>query len=248
METSSALLVICAGNSPVPGECPTKRPVTRSIDVYFDLRLNKRLSKQSRGWWFETPLHPLWRHRNVKLVLVTNGPHMKLKFGVRWLSLDLIDDRSTLIQVMAWCRWATSHYLGQYWPRSMSPHDFTRSQWIEVFSAKFHRYLSNKYVGKRYSWIFAWKGHCYNAHITLVINPLLTLTCTLFCTHPKRFSVLSFRWLFFVLSYFYGWWRELCPKFLNTRSAVRLWEIMIVYWKYFQSLWDLRRIWQKSSF
>ena len=36
-----------AGNSPVPGEFPTQRPVTRSFDVYFDLRLNKRLSKQS---------------------------------------------------------------------------------------------------------------------------------------------------------------------------------------------------------
>ena len=47
METFSALLAICAGNSPVPGEFPTQRPVTRSFDVFFDLRLNKRLSKQS---------------------------------------------------------------------------------------------------------------------------------------------------------------------------------------------------------
>ena len=44
METFSALLAICAGNSPVPGEFPTQRPVTRSFDVFFDLRLNKRLS------------------------------------------------------------------------------------------------------------------------------------------------------------------------------------------------------------
>ena len=41
-----------------------RRPVTRSFDVFFDLRLNKRSSKQSWGWWFETPSHPLWRHRN----------------------------------------------------------------------------------------------------------------------------------------------------------------------------------------
>ena len=38
------------------------RPVTRSFDVFSDLRPNKRLSKQSRSWWFETPSHPLWRH------------------------------------------------------------------------------------------------------------------------------------------------------------------------------------------
>ena len=62
MEIFSALLTICAGNSPVTGEFPTQRPVTRSFDVFFDLRPNKRLSKQSWGWWFETC--PLWRHRN----------------------------------------------------------------------------------------------------------------------------------------------------------------------------------------
>ena len=65
METYSVLLVICAGNSPVPGEYPTQMPVTRSLDVFFDLRLNKRLGKQWWGWWFETLSHQLWRHRNV---------------------------------------------------------------------------------------------------------------------------------------------------------------------------------------
>ena len=65
METFSALLAICAGNSPVPGEFPTQRPVTRSFVVFFDQHPNKRLSKQWRGWWFETPSCPLWRHRNA---------------------------------------------------------------------------------------------------------------------------------------------------------------------------------------
>ena len=53
-----------SGNSSVPGEFPTKRPVTRSFDVFFDLRMNKRLSKQWWGWWFQTLSCPLWRHRN----------------------------------------------------------------------------------------------------------------------------------------------------------------------------------------
>ena len=64
METFSLLLAICVGNSPVTGEFPTQRPVTQSFDVFFDLRLNGRLSKQSWGWWFETPSPPLWRHSN----------------------------------------------------------------------------------------------------------------------------------------------------------------------------------------
>ena len=46
METFSALLALCAGNSPVNGEFPSQRPVTRSTDVFFDLRVNKNSSKQ----------------------------------------------------------------------------------------------------------------------------------------------------------------------------------------------------------
>ena len=49
METFSALLAICAGNSPVTGEFNAQRPVTRSFDVFFDLRLNERLNNQSWG-------------------------------------------------------------------------------------------------------------------------------------------------------------------------------------------------------
>ena len=64
METFSALLAICVGNSPVTGEFPTQRPVTLSFDVFFDLCLNKCLSKQSWGWWFEMSSCPLWRHCN----------------------------------------------------------------------------------------------------------------------------------------------------------------------------------------
>ena len=64
METLPVLLAICTGNSPVTGEFPTQRPVTGSFDVFFDLRLNEPLSKQSLGWWFETPSRPLCRHSN----------------------------------------------------------------------------------------------------------------------------------------------------------------------------------------
>ena len=52
METFSALLAICTGNSPVTGEFPPQRPVTPSFDVFFDLRLNKRLSNSVVSVWF----------------------------------------------------------------------------------------------------------------------------------------------------------------------------------------------------
>ena len=57
METFSALLTLCAGNSPVTGEFPSQRPVTRSLGVFFDLRLSKRLNRR-----FETLSRSLWRH------------------------------------------------------------------------------------------------------------------------------------------------------------------------------------------
>ena len=66
METFSALVALCAGNPPVPGEFPAQRPVTRSFGAFFHLRLNKRLNKQSWGWWFEAPSRPLWCHCNMK--------------------------------------------------------------------------------------------------------------------------------------------------------------------------------------
>ena len=64
METFSALLALCAGNSPVPVNSPHKASITRSFDVFFDLRLNKLLSKQPWGWWFEMLSWSLWLQCN----------------------------------------------------------------------------------------------------------------------------------------------------------------------------------------
>ena len=58
----------------VIGEFLSQRRVTRSFDVFLDLRLKKRLSKQSRRWGFETPSHPLWRHCNCSVLNALNCP------------------------------------------------------------------------------------------------------------------------------------------------------------------------------
>ena len=84
MEAFSALLAICAGNSPGTGEFPTQRPVTRSFDVFVDLRLNKRLSKPWWGWWFETLSRPLWRHRNVIRYLLRSDAVCNVIHGLAW--------------------------------------------------------------------------------------------------------------------------------------------------------------------
>ena len=64
MDTFFALLALCEGNPLVTGGTPPQRPVTWNFDVFFDLRLNKRFSKQSRCQWFEMPWCSLWRHCN----------------------------------------------------------------------------------------------------------------------------------------------------------------------------------------
>ena len=51
--------------------------------------------------------------------------------ALRWMPQDLTDDQSTLVQVMAWCHQATSHYLNQCWPRSLPPYGVTRPQWVK---------------------------------------------------------------------------------------------------------------------
>ena len=72
-------------HSPVTGEFPSQRPVTRSFGVFFDLDLNKRLSKPSRRRWFETPSPLLWRHSNVCIL----RSQMQF-FDTKLLCFDLI--------------------------------------------------------------------------------------------------------------------------------------------------------------
>ena len=73
------------GNSLVPGEFPAQRPVTRSFYVFFDLRLNERLSKQSWGWWFETLSCPLCRQCNVKGFHCVWSAFWSVILGLNWI-------------------------------------------------------------------------------------------------------------------------------------------------------------------
>ena len=79
----SALLALCVGNSPVTGEFASQRPVTRGFDVFFDLSLKKRLSKQFKRRWFETLSHSLWRHSNGMVLLVGINHDMVVIWGLK---------------------------------------------------------------------------------------------------------------------------------------------------------------------
>ena len=114
MESFSALLALCTGNSPVTGEFPSQRPVTRIFDIFFDLRLNKRFCKQWWGWWFVTPSRPLWRHYKgqtklsniywyIFLLVRNNGDPWQLFFhkifgGITYVQLrDIASNRAKIL-------------------------------------------------------------------------------------------------------------------------------------------------------
>ena len=86
-----------------------------------------------------------FRYSILQIISVIDGWGISSELALRWMSLDLTDDKSTLVKVMAWCRQATSHYLSQCWPRSLSPYGVTRGPnelkmqfsnlfyWFEIF-------------------------------------------------------------------------------------------------------------------
>ena len=71
-----------------------------------------------------------FRYIIFKRILVTDGWGISCEIAQIWMLLDLTDDKSISVQVMAWCRQATSHYLSQCWPRSMLPNGVSRPQWV----------------------------------------------------------------------------------------------------------------------
>ena len=64
---------LCVGNSLVTGEFPSQRPMIQSLDVFFDLHLNKWLSKPSNRRWFNVALCSLWSHWMCWLIVVYRG-------------------------------------------------------------------------------------------------------------------------------------------------------------------------------
>ena len=111
-----------------PGEFPAQRPVTPSFDVFFDLRLNERLSKQSWIWWFETLSRPLWRQCNAQVrfyaslyqwhqcvagKLHTLNPSINLSVHVLWIatSTSCLDICWTMVTVKVILKWHVHHFI-----------------------------------------------------------------------------------------------------------------------------------------
>ena len=99
-------------------------------------RINVLLTSRVSVYWHGLTHWPLG---DLNVILKNVIFNLALLIGIfkssydnvlRWMPQDLTDDKSTLVQVMAWCRQATSHYLNQCCPRSPTPYGFTRPQWV----------------------------------------------------------------------------------------------------------------------
>ena len=73
-----------------------------------------------------------FRYLIFQIISVIDGWSISCELALKWMWLNFTDDKSTLVQVMAWCRLATSHYLSQCWPKSLSPYGVTRPQWVNA--------------------------------------------------------------------------------------------------------------------
>ena len=142
METFPALLAICA-----------QRPLTRSFDVFFDLSLNKRLSKQSWGWWFEAPPRPLWRHFNdFTMITWIKGGVINDAF-LHWLNTD--SERMKWSTHELWLRLWFTIEITSWWARwrLKSPtsrlfiQKFVQAQIKEIIKAPSHWPLWGEFTG-----------------------------------------------------------------------------------------------------
>ena len=155
-ETFSALLALCAGNSPVTNEFPSQRPVTQSFDVFFDLRLNKQ---QSWCWLFETPSRSLWCHHNdrrsyfspVKEHVPSHLPKLIMMLRIEVIISGLSERKFHSCGTLA-MTWSDNEVIRVKWcreprrPRGLIPGDKktggcmdTEGTWLVIDDDLFHR-------------------------------------------------------------------------------------------------------------
>ena len=88
--------------------------------------------KRELTHWSTGKFELKFRYVIFKRILVIDGWGIFCEIALIWMSLDFTDDQPLLVQVMAWCRQATSHCLSQCWPRSLSPYGVIRPKWVKL--------------------------------------------------------------------------------------------------------------------
>ena len=115
-----------------------KNVICKKIPILFRSQWVNSLAPGKFEWNFMSLI--------FQIISVIDGWGISCELTLRWMSLDLTNDKSTLVQVMAWCHQATSHYLSQCWPRSMSPYGTTRPQWVNPMQVVYSHYDKNLHI------------------------------------------------------------------------------------------------------
>ena len=121
---------------------PGNKPFSKPMMVRFTTHICV-----TRPQWVNSlaPGRLLFNFKKVicKLTLVNGGWGISYEIALRWMPLDLTYDKSTLVQVMACCLAAPSHYLSQCWPdlcrqmASLGLNELNLTQWhIGVMASK----------------------------------------------------------------------------------------------------------------
>ena len=128
------------------------------------------------------------------------------------MPLDLTDDESTLVQVMAWCRQATSHYLSQCWPIPMSPYGVTMPQWVKHYNIKTSQHWNTSQINDplwgestSHQWIFLTKSVIWSfVFYVLNLNKLLNkqASCRLFSRPSHSSDILAMIVIIFIMPNF----------------------------------------------
>ena len=106
-ETFLMWLALCEGNPLVTSGFPSQRPVAQSIDVSFDLHLNKQFSRQSRCWWFETPSCSLWCHCNEPWRI-----RMLMQPCRMWVN---VSNQSKIMWIITTTKQSTTNHMHMQW-------------------------------------------------------------------------------------------------------------------------------------
>ena len=99
-------------------------------NICSEVALFRVTTLSPRGEWVNSlapeKFESNFRYLILQIISVIDGWGISCELALRWMWVDLTDDKSTLVQVMAWCRQAISHYLSQCWPSFLSPYGITR--------------------------------------------------------------------------------------------------------------------------
>ena len=162
---------------------------------------------------------------------MNGGWGISYEIALRWMPLDITDDKSTLVQVMAWCHQATSHYLSQCWPRSMSPNVITRPQWVKSLSETMSVLPSPVYMHVNTN-----PGHCPGCRTYLIETRFWVVVI---CPIIKCLTVLEFSFLLFYLCLFITTFNFILNYVLIVTFWIftyhKIWMLLIIYcfiWNY----------------